>query len=174
MEDLRYPIGPFTFEPPATQEQRRVWIEDIARLPAELRAAVAGLGGSQQGTPYREGGWTVRQVAHHLADSHTFTYTRFLRTLSEDAPLFQSYDEKVLADLPAAKTGPLEPSLELLAGLHERWRHLLERMTEAEFGRVFRHPERGEVTLEHQLGRSSWHGRHHTGQILTLRRRMGW
>lgn len=172
--DERYPIG--RFKPPdrAGAEARRGWLEALAVAPAQLRAAVAGLSSDQLDTPYREGGWTLRQVVHHLADSHGVAYTRFRLTLIQPSPTFYPYDETKLAALPDAAHAPIEASLEMFGGLHGRWCSLLEGMAEEDFYRSFSHPERGKVTLEGQLTRSSWHGRHHIAQITALRGRKGW
>ena len=172
--DERYPIGRFQAPETLDAEARRGWMESLRHAPARLREAVAGLTDAQLDTPYREGGWSVRQVVHHLADSHSVAYGRFRFTLIEDSPTFQPYDERRLAALPDAMGGPVAPSLELLSGLHERWTMLLDAMTEADFERSFLHPERGRVTLAQQLARSSWHVRHHTAQIVGLRQREGW
>jgi uncharacterized damage-inducible protein DinB len=132
------------------------------------------LSSDQLDTPYRDGGWTLRQVVHHLADSHGVTYTRFRLTLIQPSPTFYPYDEAKLAALPDAAHAPIEASLELFDGLHGRWCSLLKGMTEEDFRYSFNHPERGKVTLEGQLARSGWHGRHHIAQITALRERMGW
>ncbi|MFQ5570438.1 MAG: YfiT family bacillithiol transferase [Rhodothermales bacterium] len=174
MTDLRYPIGPFTFPSDTSDEQRRQWIDEIASTPAHLRAAVAGLTDEQLDTPYRPGGWTVRQVVHHLPDSHLNSYIRVKWALTEDEPVIKTYDEKAWADLVDARTAPIDLSLALLDALHERWVLMLRSLSEDEVARVFRHPEWGRVTLAQNLAIYAWHGRHHVAHITALRERMGW
>lgn len=172
--DPRYPIG--TFERPAliAAEQRNRFIEDIEALPALLRNAVSGLSDAQIDTPYRDGGWTVRQVAHHVADSHMNSFIRFKLALTEKEPTIKPYDEAAWADTADTKSMPLEASLTLIEGLHTRWVALLRSLNEQQFERTFVHPERGSMTLSVNLALYSWHGRHHLAHILNLRRRMGW
>lgn len=171
----RQPIGRYQFEFGVTDQERPRWIDDIAAAPAQLRAAVANLSPAQLDTPYRAGGWTLRQVVHHLPDSHLNAYIRFKLTLTEDAPTVKPYDENLWAELPDARTGPIEPSLELLAGLHERWVLMLRQMAPEDFARVFFHPEQKRtMSLDEILGQYAWHGRHHIAQITTFRDRMGW
>jgi uncharacterized damage-inducible protein DinB len=174
MEDLQYPIGKFDFKGPSTAEQRRRWIETIAQAPNELRYALQGLNAEQLDTPYRPGGWTIRQVAHHLPDSHMNSYVRFRLALTEDEPVIKSYQEDRWAELPDARTAPVETSLQLLDALHERWTLLLLSLTEADFSRTFRHPELGLISLERNLALYAWHGQHHVAQISALRTRMDW
>jgi uncharacterized damage-inducible protein DinB len=174
MEDLRYPIGRFTFPEEVTPGERQAWIAQIAEAPGRLRAAVAGLGADQLDTPYRPGGWSVRQVIHHLPDSHINSYVRFKLALTEDAPIIKPYDEARWAELPDASTTPVEVSLALLDSLHQRWVRLLESMTDSDFQRSFRHPELGLVRLDRNVALYAWHGRHHVGHILGLRERRGW
>lgn len=174
MEDLRYPIGKFTCEGDVTEAQRKAWIDEIAALPARLRAVLAGLTAPQFDTPYREGGWTVRQVVHHLADSHLNMYIRFKLALTETEPTIRPYDEGLWAELPDARTARMETSLELLEGLHERWVMTMRNMSAEEFKRSFIHPETGRWTLERAAGLYAWHCRHHTAHISALRSRMGW
>src|ERR1035438_366244 len=133
MADLRYPIGRVSFPESTTPEQRREWIREIAEAPAHLRAAVAGLSEEQLDTPYRPGGWTVRQVVHHLPDSHLNSYVRFKLALTEAAPTIKPYDEARWSELPDVAAAPIETSLVLLEGLHGRWVRLLESMTAADF-----------------------------------------
>lgn len=172
--DLRYPVGEFQWEENFTDDRRRELIGQIAEAPAKLRAAVAGLSDEQLNTPYRDGGWTVRQVAHHLPDSHLNAYVRFKLALTEDEPTIKPYDQELWAKLPDAKTAPIEPSLMLLESLHQRWVTLLKSLSAADFKRKLKHPELGEVTLERYLGLYAWHGRHHVAHITSLRERMGW
>ena len=172
--DLRYPIGKFDFDAAVTPVQRAEAIEQIARLPQELRAGVAGLTDSQLDTPYRPGGWSVRQVVHHLADSHMNSYIRFKLALTEDAPTIKPYDEAACANLPDAQ-GPVAPSLDLLQALHERWVLLLRAMSESDWERQFQHPGMGRlVRLDTNVALYAWHGRHHTAHIIGLKQRMGW
>jgi hypothetical protein len=174
MSDLQYPIGKFQKDPNVTEEKRRSWINDIAETPTRLRAAVEGLSPDQIDTPYRPGGWTVRQVVHHLADSHLNSYTRFKLALTEDEPTIKPYDEGRWAELEDSRNAPMEISLALLDSLHERWVLLLLSLSAADFERTFRHPELGLVTLNTNLGLYSWHGRHHIAHITSLRERMRW
>jgi uncharacterized damage-inducible protein DinB len=167
--DLRYPIGKFSFPESTTAEQRRKWIREIADAPAHLRAAVEGLSEEQLNTPYRPGGWTVRQVVHHLPDSHINSYVRFKLALTEDAPTVKTYDEALWAKLPDGATTPIETSLVLLEALHGRWVRMLESMTEPDFSRTFRHPEIGMIRLEQYLALYAWHGKHHVAHITSLR-----
>ncbi|MFC4099249.1 YfiT family bacillithiol transferase [Paenibacillus xanthanilyticus] len=173
--DYRYPIGPFAHEGTVTPEQRELWIREIEKLPAKLRLAVEGLSEEQLDTPYRDGGWTVRQVVHHVADSHMNSLTRFKLALTEEQPTIKPYAEDRWAELADAKRAPIELSLHLIEALHERWVLLLESMTEAEYARAFYHPESGEtVPLDRNLGLYAWHGNHHAAHITTLRARKGW
>ncbi|RUS47983.1 YfiT family bacillithiol transferase [Cohnella sp. AR92] len=174
MESLKYPIGKFQQEGAISTEQRERWIGDIERLPAELRAAVAGLTEEQLDTPYREGGWTLRQVVHHVADSHSNSFTRFKLALTEENPTIKPYEEGDWAKLADSKL-PVEVSLVWLEAMHTRWVTLLRSMTGAEYARTFFHPGSGEtVPLDRATGMYSWHGRHHTAHIASLRERMGW
>jgi len=168
--DLSYPIGRFK---PGAQNRKRILL-DIAETPGRLRDAIEGLSESQLDTPYRPGGWTVRQVVHHLADSHMHSYIRTKFALTQSEPTIMPYDENVWAGLKDAKSGPLEPSLVLLEGLHARWVQLLESMTEADWKRNFNHPERGVLALDVNAAIYAWHGRHHTAHITELRIREGW
>jgi len=172
-EDLCYPIG--RFQPPAASMPsiRAAQIETLRQLPERLCAAVAGLRDSQLDTPYREGGWTVRQVVHHLADSHANSYVRFKLALTEDWPTIKPYDEAAWARLPDSRM-PIVPSLAFLEGLHSRFVALFESLSEEDFRRGFNHPERGRVTLADNLALYAWHSRHHTAHITSLRSRMDW
>lgn len=175
MEDPRYPIGPFEFDGKADPKLREHWIGEIAAAPGALRAAVAGLTSQQLDTPYRTQGWTVRQVVHHVPDSHLNAYTRIKLALTEDEPLIKPYDQARWAELPDVRTTPVETSLTLLECLHRRWVLLLRELGPAEFGRRFRHPEHGRsIGLDEVLAMYAWHGRHHVAQITSLRTRMGW
>jgi len=172
-DDLRYPVGRYTPGGQITREQRDEWIGQVAEAPARLRAAVHGLDDAQLDTPYRGGGWTVRQVVHHVPDSHMNAYTRFKLGLTEDVPTIKTYDEAAWADLPDTRL-PIEGSLVLLEKLHERWVPLLRALDEQQWKRTFRHPEWGEMTLEDALGMYAWHGRHHVAHVTRLRERQGW
>ena len=172
--DPRYPIGKFEWKGNLTAEQRQRSIAEIEKTPAEFRAAVARLNPQQLDTPYREGGWTVRQLVHHVPDSHMHSYLRFKLALTEEQPAISAYDEKVWADLPDSRETPVETSLSLLEALHRRWVVLLRSMKPAEFGRAYRHPERGPVSLDMAVAMYAWHGRHHTAHVTSLRERMGW
>jgi uncharacterized damage-inducible protein DinB len=164
-EDPRYPIGRFTPPPSATAEERAAWTGEIAILPGHLRSAVEGLDDAALGKPYREGGWTVRQVVHHLADSHVNAYVRFKLALTEERPTIRPYDEAAWARLPDGD-GPVGDSLDLLDALHRRWVALLETMTDRDFARVYLHPEQGRsVPLAGALALYAWHGRHHLAHV---------
>ena len=173
LEDPRYPIGRFT--PPAanTAEVRAAHIENLRRLPARLRQAVSGLSDAQLDTPYRDGGWTVRQLVHHIADSHANCYIRIKLALTEDWPTINAYDEVAWANLPDSRLS-IASSLSLLEGLHTRWVALLESLTEEDFQRGCVHPENGRMKLATVLALYSWHSLHHTAHITRLRERMGW
>ena len=171
--DLQYPVGKFQPVENVTEAQRRAFIEAIAETPAKLRAAVGGLSEEQLDTPYRAGGWTVRQVVHHLPDSHMNSFVRFKLALTENEPTIKPYDEKRWAETADAKA-PTEPSLLLLENLHKRWLVLLESMSGSDWQRKFRHPERGTMTLDQNLQLYAWHGRHHVAHITALRERNGW
>jgi hypothetical protein len=172
-EDPRYPIGKFSAPAENTPAVRAAQIETLRLLPERLGAAVAGLNDAQLDTPYRDGGWTVRQVVHHFADSHANSYIRFKLALTEDSPTITAYDEAAWARLPDS-TLAIEPSLAFITGLHQRLVALLESMSEEDFERGFNHPERGRVSLATNLAIYDWHSRHHTAHINRLRSRKGW
>jgi len=172
--NLRYPVGGFQRPEQLTPEHRQACIGTIAETPARLKAAVAGLTPAQLDTPYRPGGWTVRQVVHHLPDSHMNSYVRCRLALTEEEPTIKPYDEARWAELADAKTSPIEPSLLLLENLHERWVLLLRSLTAKDWARKFRHPELGTMTLEQNLALYDWHGRHHVAHITSLKERQGW
>jgi uncharacterized damage-inducible protein DinB len=174
VNDLRYPIGEFRFEGPLTAAGRAARIDEIAAAPARLRQAVEGLSPEQLDTPYRPGGWTVRQVVHHLPDSHLNSYTRFKLALTEDGPTIRPYYEDRWAELIDGRTAPVEVSLALLESLHRRWVLLLRSLTAEDCARTFRHPELGIVSLDKNIALYAWHGRHHVAHITALRERMGW
>ena len=174
MSDPRYPIGKFIFDGPTNEEQRKKLIDDIEQAPAALRAAIKNLSPQQIGTPYRDGGWTVRQVVHHVPESHMNAYIRFKLALTEDAPTIKPYMEDRWAVTPEVQSTPLEASLTLLDALHSRWVRLLRSLQPADWKRTFQHPELGSVSLEKNLALYAWHGRHHAAHITELRKRMGW
>lgn len=172
--DLRYPIGRLTRAASLTPEQRAAAIEEIAATPARLRAAVLGLTEEQLDTPYRPGGWTVRQLVHHVADSHLNSYIRFRWAMTEDNPTIKTYQETRWAELEDARTAPVEVSLALLESLHDRWVRLLRSMTPEDFSRPLTHPENGPMSMDGLLNIYGWHGRHHVAHVTALRERMGW
>jgi hypothetical protein len=172
-EDLRYPVG--RFRPLATSMPgiRAAHIETLRLLPEHLRAAVAGLNEAQLDTPYRDDGWTVRQVVHHLADSHANSFIRFKLALTEDWPTIKPYDEAAWARLPDSRL-PIDGSLVFIDSLQARWVALLQSMSEEDFHRGFNHPEMGRQSLAASLALYEWHSRHHVAHITTLRQRMAW
>jgi uncharacterized damage-inducible protein DinB len=172
--DLRYPVGPFKRPQALSDAERRSAIDHIAATPAALRAAIRGLSEAQLDTPYRPDGWTVRQVAHHVADSHLNAYTRFKLALTEDTPTIKPYDENSWATTGEIQTTPVETSLVLLDALHDRWVRLLNTITPAQFDRTLNHPENGVMNLHQVLALYDWHGRHHTAHVTALRERNGW
>ena len=172
--DLRYPIGKFHYEGEMTEEARRRAVQQIAEAPAKLREAVKGLTTQQLGTSYRPDGWTVRQVVHHVPDSHLNAYIRFKLALTEEEPTIKPYEQERWANLEDTRNTPVEVSLALLDSLHQRWVVLLESLRPEDFARTFRHPEQGIVSLDKQLALYAWHGRHHVAHITALRERMGW
>jgi len=174
VNDARYPIGPFSVEGKVTPERRREWIARIAAVPARFHAALAGLSDEQLDTPYRDGGWTVRQLVHHLPDSHLNSYIRVKLALTEENPPIKTYDEALWAALPDSRITPPEVSLALLEALHARWVDLLESLDGAQWHRTMRHPEWGDISLEFVLALYAWHGDHHVAHVATLRERMGW
>jgi hypothetical protein len=171
--DPRYPIGKFTWSSPNTREQRSQLIEDIAAAPQRMRKAVEGLTTEQLNTPYREGGWTVRQVVHHVPDSHMNSYIRFKLALTEHEPTIKPYDEAKWAELIDAKGSPIEPSLQLLEGLHHRWVMLLTSLSDEDVKKQFTHPELGLVSIDKYIALYAWHGKHHVAHITSLRERKG-
>ncbi|MGA3082612.1 MAG: YfiT family bacillithiol transferase [Terracidiphilus sp.] len=173
LEDLRYPIG--RFSPPAASLPgiRAAQIQTLRLLPERLRAAVAGLSDAQLDTPYREGGWTVRQVVHHLADSHAMAYTRCKLALTEDWPTINPYKEAAWANLADSRL-PIDGSLALIEGLHTRWVAMLESLSDEDLRKGYNHPERGREMLIKMLAMYDWHARHHTAHITGLRARQGW
>ncbi len=172
--DPRFPVGEFKPPTNATQQMRSSAIEEIVVAPSEVRAALAGLSEAQLDTPYREGGWTVRQVTHHLADSHIHAYIRLRFALTEVEPTIKPYAEGDWARLEDAAHSPVEISVRLLESLHDRWVRLLRSLTPEDFSRTFRHPEHGVRTIDWLLFLYAWHGRHHTAHITELRKQKGW
>jgi len=171
--DLRYPVGAFVFPGHLSPEDRRLAVAEVASAPGRLRAAVTGLRDEQLDTPYRPGGWTVRQVVHHVPDSHLNAYTRLKLALTEASPTIRPYDQDGWAALPDA-SGPIGCSLELLDSLHTRWVYLLERLSDPEWIRTLMHPELGSMRVDQLLAYYAWHGRHHVAHITSLREREGW
>ncbi len=175
MTDLRFPVGEFQLDDDnLTDEQRQQFIQEIAETPARLREAVKGLTDEQLDTPYRPDGWTVRQVVHHVPDSHLNNYIRVKFALTEDEPTIKPYDEAVWAEMADSVATPIEVSLTLLESLHARWIVLLDSLSPEDFKRVFHHPERGAVSLNMNVALYAWHGRHHVAHITRLRERMSW
>jgi DinB superfamily len=172
--DLRYPVGRYQAPETITAAHRERWIQDLENLPARLAEAIAGLSDSQLDTPYRPGGWTVRQLVHHLPDSHLNSYQRFRLALTEDSPAIKTYDEALWAELPDARTAPVDPSLHLLQGLHARWTMLLRSLSDQQFARTFTHPELGKIRLDWTLGLYAWHCAHHLEHIRGLKHRENW
>ena len=174
MADPRFPIGKFQYEGPPSQEQRRKFISEIEQTPAAIREAVHDLSPKQLDTPYREGGWNVRQVVHHVPESHMNAYIRFKLALTEDVPTIKPYMEDRWAQLRDIPHTPIETCLALLDHLHLRWVTLLKTLEPSDFARAFRHPELGVQSLDRSLAMYAWHGAHHIAHITALRERMGW
>jgi hypothetical protein len=171
MTDLRYPVGKLTYDPDISHGKRTAWIRQIAETPAALRAAVAGLSDAQLDTPYRPDGWTVRQVVHHVPDSHMNAYVRFKWTMTEENPTIKPYHEAAWANLADTKFTPIATSLDLLEALHRRLVVLLESMKPEDFARPLVHPDNGPMTADRLLQVYAWHGRHHVAHITALRAR---
>ena len=172
--DPRFPIGRVTLPETVSGEDRARMIGEVAAAPVLFRAAVAGLSAEQLDTPYREGGWTVRQVIHHVPDSHLNAYVRFKLALTEDEPVIKPYNEKAWATLQDTTGTPPETSLALLDNLQGRWVILMRGMPEGDWKRRYAHPEMGPVSLERALSIYAWHGKHHTAHVTELRKRRGW
>lgn len=174
LNKLRYPIGKFSPPKEITTSAIKNFIKTIEETPEKLRAAVQDLNEEQLDTPYRPGGWTIRQVIHHLPDSHMNSYVRFKLALTENTPAIKTYDEAKWAELDDSKDTPIEVSLNLLESLHKRWVVLLRSMSEKDFHKTVNHPEWGEIKLDRMLALYAWHCRHHLAHITSLRQRMGW
>ena len=173
--DLRFPIGKFEIpSAPPDEAQRRQYIAEVAGAPASLRRAVQGLTDAQLDTPYRPEGWTVRQLVHHLPDSHMNAYVRFKLALTEEEPAIKTYEEARWAELAEARTAPVDMSLALLDALHVRWVAMLRSLTADDLSRAFRHPQWGAISLGRTLALYAWHGKHHVAHVTALRSRMGW
>ena len=175
MEDLSYPIGRFqSRQRPLTSEERTQLIDAIDAHPANMRAAVAGLSDEQLDTPYRDGGWTVRQVVHHVVDSHINSYVRFKLAVTEDEPTIRTYEQAEWAELPEARSAPVEMSLMILEALHPRWVAMLRAFDADHFARTLQYPDVGVVSVDVLLEIYGWHCPHHEAHVTRLRDRMGW
>jgi len=174
LEDLKYPIGKFKFEGELTEEIKNKYIKDYEEAPSLLRNAVEGLTEEQLNTQYRPDGWTVKQVVHHLPDSHMNSFIRFKLTLTEKQPIIKSYEQQLWANLSDSVNTPVPVSLDLFEALQKRFAVLLKSLTLEDFKKTFIHPELGIVSLERNIGVYAWHGKHHAAQIISLRRRMNW
>jgi hypothetical protein len=174
MEDLAYPVGRFQRPASLTPDQRRAAIESVVAAPRHLREAVRGLDEAQLDTPYRPGGWTVRQVVHHVPDSHMNAFIRLKLALTEDTPMIKPYDQTAWAQLEDARSTPIETSLTLLDCVHDRWARVLHAMSPSDFARELNHPENGMMTLDQLLAMYDWHGKHHVAHIVNLRARNNW
>ena len=174
MDDVRYPVGRLSYDNEVTAGKRTAWIRQIAETPAAMRAALRGLTEAQLDTPYRPDGWTVRQVVHHVPDSHMNAFVRFKLALTEDNPTIKPYNEAAWAKLADVKLTPVETSLDILDALHRRWVLLLESMKPEDFSRPLLHPENGPMTVDRLLQMYAWHGRHHVAHITSLRQRENW
>ena len=175
IHNLRYPVGEYSPKKDITAGDVARYIKTIEDFPGKVKQAVSGLSNAQLDTPYRDGGWTIRQVVHHAVDSHINSYTRFKLTLTEDTPAIRPYFEDRWAELPEAKTGPVEISIPLLEALHRRWSLMLRNITEKELKRKFYHPEsKKEMALDELMGLYAWHCDHHLAHITGLKKRMNW
>ena len=173
-EKVRYPVGDFQVDSEVTPSKRQQWLRQMAEMPQRLADAVSGLDDRQLGTPYREGGWTPRQVVHHLADAHMNGFVRFKLALTEELPAIKTYEEDLWAETADGREAPVEVSLRLLAALHQRWLILLESLADVQFGCAFSHPQRGLMTIDKAIQLYAWHGLHHAAHITALRARQGW
>jgi uncharacterized damage-inducible protein DinB len=173
-KDPRYPIGKFNKNITVTKEMRSDFINTIETLPSQLRKEVENLSQQQLDTPYRNGGWTIRQVVHHLPDSHINSYVRFKLALTEDNPAIKTYEEHLWAELPDTFKTPIDVSLNLLESLHTRWVILLRSLTDEQYEKTFQHPEWNKITLSTVLALYAWHSKHHLAHITELKKKMGW
>lgn len=173
-KDPRYPIGKFDKNIIVTPETRKDFINTIETLPGKLRKEVETLSQIQLDTPYRDGGWTLRQVVHHLPDSHLNAYVRFKLALTEDNPQIKTYEEHLWAELPDTFNTPTEVSLQLLHSVHTRWVFLLNALSDKQFERTFQHPDWGNITLSRTLALYAWHSKHHLAHITELKKKMSW
>lgn len=173
-KDPRYPIGKFDRNINVTKEMRSDCIKTIETLPSQLRTEVENLSEQQLDTPYRDGGWTIRQVIHHLPDSHINSYVRFKLALTEDNPKIKTYEEHLWAELPDTFKTPIDVSLNLLESLHARWAVLLRSLIDEQLEKTFQHPEWGDITLDKTLALYAWHSKHHLAHITELKKKMGW
>ena len=171
--DVRYPIGSFQYDGEMDMEVVNKWVKEIEELPRMLQDAVKDLDDEQLDTPYRLDGWTIRQVIHHLADSHMNAYIRLKLALTEESPVVKTYDETKWAELNDYQF-PVEGSLLLLEGLHKRWAELLRTLSQSEMEKTFTHPELGEVLIYKNIGMYAWHGKHHLAHITSLLEQKGW
>ncbi len=174
LEDLRYPTGKWIKVPNPDAAIREAMIAAVAGVPSALAMALTGLTEAQLDTPYRPGGWSPRQIVHHLADSHMNAFIRLKLGITEDNPTIKPYAEQTWAETPDGRDAPVALSMSILEGLHGRWAHLLQSLDASAFDRTIQHPERGPMTLSDLLGLYTWHGNHHTTQILKMRERLGW
>ena len=173
MEDLRYPIGKF-IEQPFSDNLKKEWLLDISALPVQLEYAITNLDADQLETPYREGGWNIRQVVHHVADSHMNAYIRFKLGLTEDNPVIKPYEEQLWAEMADSKM-PVNLSVTLLYALHKKWEEILNNISQEQFSKTVFHPQhQKKMSLWYLLGQYAWHGKHHTAHITSLRNRMNW
>ena len=173
-DKVRYPIGDFGLDPQVTAAKRRLWIRQMDETPRRLAETVAGLTDEQLAVPYRDGGWTSKQVIHHLADAHLNGFARFKLALTEDTPPIKTYEEALWAETADGRDAPVELSLHLLNALHRRWTILLGSLPETDFARAFSHPERGLMTIDKAIQLYAWHGQHHSAHINAFRMRQGW
>ncbi len=174
MDDLKYPIGKFKVPGSISAADRARFIDEIAACPGQMRDAVKGLNDKQLDTAYRPEGWTIRQVVHHVPDSHMNSYIRFMLAATEDKPTIRTYEEHLWAEQPEAKHGPVAMSLDLLDALHVRWVAHVRNLRDADFSRAFLHPKLGSVPIDIALALYAWHGKHHVAHITSLRKREGW
>ena len=174
MNDPRYPIGRFAPPDEYNAHLRESFVRDLAEAPSAFRAAIGGLTVEQRLTPYREGGWSVAQVVHHVADSHMHAYARMKFAVTEDVPTIKAYDERVWANFQDASDANVDPSLQIVESLHARWATFLKNLPQKDYERGLVHPERGQMTVDRMVALYAWHGRHHVAHITELRKRMGW